>query len=96
VSMLGGIGVIGLRGSALERRQRDTIVLQLCCLWALMAVFHNSYDAIMLLPVMVGLYVLAVPGATMSNRCGGTVALWVLQLALVLGIPGLWWRLSER
>ena len=95
IVMLACAGAVGLMKSALNKQQRDAAVLQLCCLWLLMGVFHNPYDSILLLPVLMGLWATSVPHPSTSKRWLDRTALWVLQIALVMEVPGLWWKLSK-
>jgi hypothetical protein len=82
--------------SRLSHGQRDAAVLQLCCLWLLMSVFHNPYDTILLLPILMGLWPTAsVPHPSAIESWTAQAALWVLQLAMVLELPGIWWKLTK-
>ncbi len=92
VVTLGAVGVASARLSRLSMEQRDAGILQLSCVWALMVMFHNSYDMILLLPVVAGLC--AARGNPPSGPwlCRDRWALWLLQLALVVEIPGTWWK----
>jgi hypothetical protein len=89
------IGLIGLRRNLVEERSGDQVMLQLCCLWGLIAVFHNPYDSILMLPVMMGLYAYARSTAAPSERLKARIGLWVLQTALVLEVAGRWRTLSH-
>jgi hypothetical protein len=91
LTMLGIMLAIVLRMNA-DTDEQDRLVLQLCCLWVLMAVFHNSYDSILMLPVMVALWSEAQQLQRWSSE---HIALWLLQFTLVLELPGLWWKLSN-
>lgn len=95
IILLGCAGLAAWMKSRLSRQQLDLAVLQLCCLWMLMSVFHNPYDTILLLPVMVGLWAVAAPHPSRSFRWQDQAALWVLQLAMVVELPGVWWKLSK-
>lgn len=96
LALLVTICVVALRRSALTRRQRDVVILQLSCLWVSMSVFHNPYDTVLLLPVMVGLWAMPAPHPGASRRWRDQLALWFLQVALVLELPGIWWKLEQR
>jgi hypothetical protein len=59
---------------------------------------HQSYDAVALLPLMLWLFA---PTAVPHRVGASTSALqqrvfWLLQLTLVLGVPGIWWKLQNR
>lgn len=95
VVMLGCAASVALLKSRLSTAQRDAAVMQLCCLWLLMSVFHNPYDTILLLPVLMGLWVVSVPHPARRRTWADRAALWVLQLAMVLELPGIWWKLSK-
>jgi hypothetical protein len=95
ILLLGCAGLAGLMKSRLDRQQRDAAVLQLCCLWVLMSVFHNPYDTILLLPLLMGLWATSVPALFGSKRWTDGAALWLLQLAMVIEVPGVWWKLSK-
>lgn len=95
VSTLVPIGVIGMRRTSLDTKQRDALVLQLTCLWCLLAVFHNPYDLILMLPVMAGFYSYMLPQVSRSEWRQDVFALWLLQAALVAHVPGLWWKLAR-
>ncbi|HEX7997126.1 MAG TPA: glycosyltransferase family 87 protein [Pyrinomonadaceae bacterium] len=96
VVLLACAALVGLMKSRLSAGQRDAAVLQLCCLWLLMSVFHNPYDTILLLPLLVGLWVVSVPAHANTKRWTDDAALWVLQLAMVLELPAVWWKLTKR
>ncbi len=96
LGLLGIICVIAWREGSLTPKQRDLFLLQLSSLWVLMAVFHNSYDSILMLPVMVALSISGSFRSSATKRSFDTLALWILQAALVLEIPGLWWKLGKR
>jgi alpha-1,2-mannosyltransferase len=87
------IGVAALRMDSGAPNQRDTIVLQLFCLWDLIAVYHSPYDSVIMLPVVVGLYLAALGDPSTYSR--GSILLWIVQLALVIEVPFLGWKLSE-
>lgn len=87
--------LVGFLKSRLSRRVRDAAVLQLCCLWLLMSVFHNPYDTILLLPVLMCLGAACVPHPSGSKTWPDKAALWILQLAMVVELPGIWWKLSK-
>jgi hypothetical protein len=97
LGLLAVIGLVSVKGVFVNRRQRDAVVLQLSCLWALMAVFHNPYDSILMLPVMMCLYSDALLRVSSDGRRSyDRLVLWCLQIALVVAIPGLWWKLTKR
>ncbi len=73
-----------------EPRERDLLLLQLCCLWALMAVFHNPYDSILMLPVVFGLYKAAESSLSERARKTATVLLWIVQAAMIIDVAGRW------
>jgi hypothetical protein len=93
--LLGCAALVGLMKSRLNAQQRDAAVLQLCCLWVLMSVFHNPYDTILLLPVLASLWWIRVPHPSRSKQRLDQTALWVLQLAMVVELPAVWWKLSK-
>jgi hypothetical protein len=95
VVLLGCAALVALLKSRLKRAQHDAAVLLLCCLWLLMSVFHNPYDTILLLPILMGLWAVAVPHPAKPKLWTDQAALWVLQLAMVLELPGIWWKLSK-
>ncbi len=96
VVLLACAAVVGLMKSRLVAQQRDAAVLQLCCLWLLMSVFHNPYDTILLLPLLMGLWVVSVPSPSGSKKWTDGAALLVLQLAMIIEFPAVWWKLSKR
>lgn len=95
VVLLGCAGALAFVKSRLSLAQRDAAILQLCCLWLLLSVFHNPYDTILLLPVLAGLWAASVPHPTRSKEWPDKTALLILQLAMVLELPGVWWKLSK-
>jgi hypothetical protein len=95
ILLLGCTLMVALMKSSLSRHERDRAVLQLCCLWLLMSVFHNPYDTILLLPVLVGLWAASVPHPAGSGRRTEQALMWVLQLAMVIELPAVWWKLSK-
>lgn len=95
VVLLGCAASVGVLKSRLSRHGRDVVILQLCCLWVLMSVFHNPYDTILLLPVLMCLWTTCVPHPSGSKQWTDRAALWVLQLAMVIELPGVWWKLSK-
>jgi hypothetical protein len=95
VVMLGCAAAVAFLKSRLSQAQRDAAVLQLCCLWLLMSVFHNPYDTILLLPILMGLWAVSVPHPRRRELWTDKGALWVLQAAMVLELPGIWWKLSK-
>lgn len=94
IVLLACVGMAAWVKSKLDCRQRDAVILQLCCLWVLLSVFHNPYDSILLLPVFMGLWPAAVPPPE-TRHWSNEAALWVLQLAMVVELPTLWWKLSQ-
>ncbi len=96
VVLLACAGAVAFLKSGPSRTERDALVLQLCCLWLLMSAFHNPYDNILLLPVLMGLWVVAraTQPARSKERQSKTLV-WVLQLAMVIELPGVWWKLSQ-
>lgn len=95
LALLGCIWLAAVIKSGLSRQQRDVVVLLLCCLWVLMSVFHNPYDSILLVPVLMALWVASVPHPFAPQRRHEQPLLWVLQMAMVIELPGVWWRLSQ-
>jgi hypothetical protein len=95
LGLAGIIGLVGLNKKLLVDRQGDLVILQLCCLWSLMAFYHNPYDSILMLPVMFGLYSYVKTAPSASARHQARVALWILQAALVLEVAGRWRTLSK-
>ena len=93
--LAGVVGLIALNTNWVDARQRDLVVLQLCCLWALMAVFHNPYDSILMLPVMFGLYSYVETAPSPPARRHSRIALWVLQAALLIEVAGRWRALAK-
>src|SRR5205823_4025631 len=73
--------------------QRTLFLLPLTCLWTLMSIYHPIYDLILLWPVSMS--ILQWHGGVRAK----TVVLGAftaLQLALLVDIPGLWWKLNGR
>jgi glycosyl transferase family 87 len=72
---------------------RALFLLPLACLWTLMCVYHSAYDLVLLWPATIALW-----SWQLRARAGAGViaALSVLQLALVVDIPGLWWKAAGR
>lgn len=95
LALLGCAGVAARMKSRLSRDELDAAVLQLCCLWMLMSVFHNPYDTILLLPLLMGLWIVSRTKEEARGHRTRQAAVWVLQLAMVLELPGLWWKLSK-
>lgn len=95
VILLGCTGLVALIKCRLNSWQRDMAVLQLCCLWMLMSVFHNPYDTVLLLPVFAGLWAMSLRHPSESGLWQDQAAMWVLQLAMVIELPAIWWRLSK-
>jgi hypothetical protein len=95
IVLLGCACAVAFVKSRLNVRERDAAILQLCCLWLLMSVFHNPYDTILLLPVLAGLWAASVPHPSRSMHWSDKTALWILQLAMVVELPGVWWKLSK-
>ena len=95
------IGLLaGIVALALERHHRglkyfQPTLLQLTCLWSLLAVFHNSYDLILLVVVLAAFCGEDFPRPAERPRFDLAV-FWFLQMAMVLEIGGLWWKLSKR
>jgi hypothetical protein len=61
-----------------------------------MSVFHNPYDTILLLPLLMGLWAVSVPAPFGAKRWTDEAALRVLQLAMIIELPAVWWKLSKR
>lgn len=95
LGLAGIIGLFGLSKNLPGGRQRDLVILQLCCLWGLMAFYHNPYDSILMLPVMFGLYSYLDTAPSPNVRWLARIALWVLQAALILEVAGRWRTLSK-
>jgi hypothetical protein len=72
---------------------RALFLLPLTCLWTLMSVYHAAYDLVLLWPATIALW-----SWQLRARAGAGViaALSVLQFALVIDIPGLWWKAAGR
>ena len=90
VGLAGVVGLIAFTTKWVDARQRDLVILQLCCLWGLTAVFHNPYDSILMLPVMFGLYSYVETAPSPAARRHARIALWVLQAALLIEVAGRW------
>ena len=95
VGLAGVVALIAFTTNWVDARQRDLVILQLCCLWGLMAVFHNPYDSVLMLPVMVGLYSYVETAPSPAGRRHARIALWVLQAALLIEIAGRWRALAK-
>lgn len=78
-----------------DRRERDLLLLQLCSLWGLMAVFHNPYDSILMLPVVFGLYKTIEIGRSEKVRQTANRVLWIVQAALIIDVAGRWRTVSN-
>ena len=72
---------------------RALFLLPLTCLWTLMSVYHPAYDLVLLWPASVAL---SNWQARVRPRTLVVAALSAVQLALVVDIPGLWWKLNGR
>jgi glycosyl transferase family 87 len=72
---------------------RSLFLLPLTCVWTLMSVYHAAYDLVLLWPATIALW-----SWQLRTRAGVGViaALSVLQLALIVDIPGLWWKAAGR
>ncbi|HEX8493359.1 MAG TPA: glycosyltransferase family 87 protein [Pyrinomonadaceae bacterium] len=95
IILLACVGMAAWVKSKLDCRERNAVILQLCCLWLLMSVFHNPYDSILLLPVLMGLWPASVRQPLETKQWSNEVALWVLQFAMVVELPTIWWKLSQ-
>jgi glycosyl transferase family 87 len=93
--LLGIIGLIAFSRKLPEGRQRDLVMLQLCCLWSLTSVYHQTYDSILMLPVMFGLYSYIESAPSLDARRQARIALWVLQVELLIQVAGRWRALSQ-
>jgi hypothetical protein len=93
--LLACVAAVAFVKSRLDSRERDAAIIQLCCLWLLMSVFHNPYDTILLLPVLAGLWAASVPHPLRSKSWQDKTALLITQLVMVLELPGVWWKLSK-
>jgi hypothetical protein len=67
---------------------RERLALPLFCLWTLVSAFHNSYDLVLLWPVWVLLW------ERCQRRPHLIYSLAAVQAALVIGVPGLWWKVG--
>jgi Glycosyltransferase family 87 len=97
--VLGSAGLIALIGfgkTVGDAAEKNVVLLQLCCLWALMSTFHYSYDVVLLLPVVFGLYLFRETAPSTSARRHAKIAIWILQTALLVQIAGRWRDLSYR
>jgi hypothetical protein len=94
--LAGAVLLVAVKKARSDRRERDLVLLQLCSLFGLMAVFHNPYDSILLLPVMFGLYRTVETAASDFARRSARIALWILQAALLIEVAGRWRALSGR
>lgn len=88
-------------GFALHRDMRNSgqaeiTILHLSCLWALLAVFHNSYDFVLMVVVMAGLYCEASSRTATRTSRYPQIIFWLIQMALVIDVAGVWWKLSKR
>ena len=72
---------------------RALFLLPLTCLWTLMSVYHPTYDMVLLWPVSVAM---SNWQAHLRPRAIVVAAVVAVQLALVVDIPGLWWKLNGR
>jgi Glycosyltransferase family 87 len=77
----------------------DVLVLALCCAFATLALFHNSYDAVLLVPLLMWLCYpwLESPSEPRLRSFApyDRLAVGVLQAALVIEIPGFVWKLTN-
>lgn len=64
-----------------------------CCAWGLLAVFHGSYDGILLLPAMCRLG-FGFGASTEAGRSPDVMVAGLAQLALMAEVPGLAWKLG--
>jgi hypothetical protein len=72
---------------------RTLFLLPLTCLWTLMSVYHATYDLVLLWPVAVAI---AVWLKDQRPQPIVLATLGAVQGALLVDIPGLWWKLNGR
>jgi len=90
---------------------RSLFLLPLTCLWTLMSVYHAAYDLVLLWPATIALWnwqhravvgdaLQGVPSGRSEDRPlqqrFSIAALSLLQLVLIVDIPGLWWKAAGR
>jgi len=76
---------------AVSRHPSDTrgeLALPLFCLWTLASTFHNAYDLVLVWPVWLVLW-----HRQQHDPRQSPYLLAFVQAALVVGVPGLWWKL---
>jgi len=90
----GALILLVLAHRRMSAANRALFLLPLTCLWTLMSVYHPAYDLVLLWPVLVAWSKWQVqvrrPGAIV------VAAAAAVQLALIVDIPGLWWKLNGR
>jgi Protein of unknown function (DUF2029). len=96
IAMFAGIVVIALDSQNRGQKHFQTTLLQLTCLWSLLAVFHNSYDLVLMVVVVAALCSETFPRPFSESARFDLALFWFLQIALVVEIAGLWWKLSKR
>jgi glycosyl transferase family 87 len=89
----GSLALLVVVSRRISRDSRVLFLLPLTCVWTLMSVYHPTYDLVLLWPAAVAI------AAWISDRrpqAAVAIALLAVQLALVVDVPGLWWKLSGR
>ncbi len=89
----GSLALLVVVSRRISRDSRVLFLLPLTCVWTLMSVYHPTYDLVLLWPAAV-----AIAASIADRRPPAAVvgALLAAQLALVVDVPGLWWKLSGR
>ena len=95
IGLLAGIALIAWERHRRGLKHSQLMLLSLTCLWSLLAVFHNSYDLILMVIMLAALCSDHFPRSSASTRFDLAV-FWFLQVAMVLEISGLWWKLAKR
>jgi hypothetical protein len=72
---------------------RAMFLLPLTCLWTLISVYHSAYDLVLLWPAAIAM---ARRQAGPPQNKPAAVGLVTAQVALVVDVPGLLWKLNGR
>jgi glycosyl transferase family 87 len=90
---VGSLAMIVVVSRLMTASNRARFLLPLTCLWTLMSMYHPTYDLVMLWPAFVALFAWYVDSGAKPLALGAIAA---IQLALVVDVPGLWWKWNGR
>ena len=91
---------VTIRGSRSHAQARDAVALSACCAFGVLAFPHSPYDIVLLLPAAMWLYRswITPGGGWLADKhpAGQRIMFGLVQVALVLEIPGLAYRLDKH